>query len=93
MFVWLLITYFFVFQDLYSQQNMPNNLISLVKGPLEYVSDLELPDEQLVDIIANDSEALQNDVNDASLSNSIIAQDVSTLILESNNDPISISVD
>lgn len=52
--------------------------MSVVKGPLEYISDLELPDEQLIEITASDGEAQLNEGSDASLSNSVIAQEVSS---------------
>ncbi|XP_065203187.1 uncharacterized protein LOC135833358 [Planococcus citri] len=53
-------------------QNL-SDLITSVKGPLEYVSDLELPDEQLVD---NSNEGdTSKDVNDGSSCNSVVAQD------------------
>lgn len=67
----------FCLQELCFQQGALNNLISLVKGPLEYVSDLELPDEQLVNNNANDGESLLNDLDNLLTSESIIAQDVS----------------
>lgn len=57
------------------RQDIPCNLMSVVKGPLEYISDLELPDEQLIEITASDGEAQLNEGSDASLSNSVIAQE------------------
>lgn len=69
---------FSYFQILNFRQDIPCNLISLVKGPLEYISDLELPNEQLIEITASDGETQLNEGSDASLSNSVIAQEVSS---------------
>ena len=61
------------FQSTDSHAEEPNGPVSLIKGPLEYISDLELPDEQLGDN-ANTGETLSSDVLDSCL---MIAQNVS----------------
>ena len=59
-----------------SQRSVSNCSVPSIKGPLEYISDLELPEEQLVDM-TTEGDLLQNDDNDTSLCSTVIAQKVS----------------
>lgn len=69
----------FLFQELSPHQGL-SNLISYVKGPLEYISDLELPDEQLANI-ASDGETMRNDESDSSSCNSIVSSNICLVMI------------
>lgn len=72
----------FLFQELSPYQGL-SNLVSNVKGPLEYVSDLELPDEQLANI-ASEGETMRNEESDSSSCNSIVSSNTCSVMIDEN---------